>query len=92
MRQDKESMILIRSLEACDIQAELVPHKMHCSRHRDYSVRLCRFPISSLKQMFLCVENTKGLETQEYKLADPLGELPRVPSHAFHIPQSRGIL
>lgn len=60
MRQDKESMILIRSLEACDIQAKLISHKLHCSRHRDYFVQICRFSISSLKQMFLCVENTKG--------------------------------
>lgn len=60
MRQDKESMILIRSLEASDIQAKLISHKLHCSRRRDYFVQICRFSISSLKQMFLCVENTKG--------------------------------
>lgn len=78
--------------EPCDIQAKLISHKTHCSRRRDYSVQLCRFPISSLKQMFLCVENAKGLETQEYKLADPLGELPGAPSPVFHIPRSRRIL
>lgn len=91
MRQDKESMMLIRSLEACDIQANSFPTRC-IALDRDCSVRLCRFPISSLKQMFLCVEKTKGLETQEYKLADPLGELPRAPSHMFHITQSRRIL
>lgn len=90
MRKDKESMSSIKSLEACDVQAKCISHEMHCSRHIDYSVKICRFSISSLKQMFLCVENW-GLETLEYKVADPSGELPRAHSHAFHVPQSRCI-
>lgn len=82
MRKDKESMFSIKSLEACDVQAKCISHEMHCSRHIDYSVQICRFSISSLKQMFLCVENW-GLETLEYKVADPSGELPRAHSHRF---------
>lgn len=77
-------------LEACEIQAKFISHKIHCYRNTQSTLCRCRFVVSPLKQMFLCVEK-QGLKTLKYKVAVPLGELLRAASHVFRIGLSRCI-